>query len=81
MVEERDEKLSSMATELARLLAARDEVEAELDRNYDQTEELFKESFLQAFHQAHVLYGGRRHLIPSTSRTRCTRVGSCRLLR
>jgi len=35
MVEERYEKLLSMATELAHLQAARDEVEADLDRNYD----------------------------------------------
>jgi len=44
MVEERDEKLSSSATELATLKAARDEAkaEAELDRNFDQTKELLK---------------------------------------
>ena len=60
MVEERDEKLSSSATELATLQAARDEAEAEaeLDRNFDQTEELMKHSLLCAVRQAHVLYGG-----------------------
>jgi len=48
MVEERDEKLSSSTTELATLQAARDEAEAELDHNFDQTEELLKQSFLRA---------------------------------
>ena len=35
MVEERDEKLSSSTSKLATLQAARDETEAELDRNFD----------------------------------------------
>jgi len=42
MVEERDEKLSSSVTKLATLQASRDETEAELDCNFDQTEELLK---------------------------------------
>jgi len=45
MVKERDEKLSSLATELATLKAVGDE-------------ELLKQSFLRVFRQAHVLYGG-----------------------
>ena len=81
MVEERDEKLTSSATELATLQAARDEAEAELDRNFNKTEELLKQSFLCAIRQAHVLYGGHRPLVPSTSTTKCTRVGSCQLPR
>ena len=64
MVEDRDEKLSSSATELTTLQAARDEAEAKLDHNFDQTEELLKQSFLRAVHQAHVLYRG-----PSASGT------------
>ena len=48
MVEERDEKLSSSATELATLEAAKDEVEAELDRKFEETEELLKQSLLRA---------------------------------
>ena len=58
MVEERDEKLSSSATELANLQSAKDEAEEELDRNFEQTEELLKGSFVRVVHQAHVLYGG-----------------------
>ena len=42
MVKERNEKLSSSATEMATLKVARDEAEAELDRNFDQTKELLK---------------------------------------
>jgi len=57
MVEERDEKLSSSATELATLQAAKDEVEPEFDRNFEETEELLKQSFLRVVRQAHVLYG------------------------
>ena len=81
MVEERDEKLSSLATELATLQAARDEAEAELDRNFDQTEDLLKPSFLRAFRQAHVLYGGRRPLVPLILTTKYTRVRLCQLPR
>jgi len=58
MVEERDEKLSSSVTELATLQAIKDKTEAELDRNFEETEELLKQSFLRAVRQAHVLYGG-----------------------
>jgi len=58
MVEERDEKLSSSATELAALQAAKDEAEAELDLNFEESEELLKQCFDQAVRQAHVLYGG-----------------------
>ena len=63
MVEERDEKLSSSATELATLKAARNEAEEELDRNFEKTKELLKQSFLWAVHQAHVFYGGRRPMV------------------
>jgi len=58
MVEETDEKLSSSATELAALQAAKDQVEAELDQNYEESEELLKQCFDRAVRQAHVLYGG-----------------------
>ena len=58
MVEEMDEKLSSSATELATLKAAKDEAKDELDRNFEQTEELLRQSFLFVVRQAHVLYGG-----------------------
>ena len=58
MVEERDEKLSSSTTELAALQAAKDEAEAELDHNFEESEELLKQCFNQAVRQAHVLYGG-----------------------
>jgi len=81
MVEERDDKLSSSMNELATIKAIRDEVEAELDHNFDHTEELLKQSFLCAVRQIHVLYGGHRPLVPSTSTTKCTRVGSCPLPR
>ncbi|XP_068497770.1 uncharacterized protein [Phaseolus vulgaris] len=58
MVEERDEKLSSSADELATIQAAKEEAEAELLRNFEEIEELLKQSFLRAVCQAHVLYGG-----------------------
>ncbi|KAK7335108.1 hypothetical protein VNO80_26879 [Phaseolus coccineus] len=58
MVDERDEKLLSSATELATLQAAKDEAEAELDRNFDQTKELLRQRFLHTVRQTHVLYGG-----------------------
>ncbi|KAK7331536.1 hypothetical protein VNO80_28271 [Phaseolus coccineus] len=48
MVEERDEKLSSSTTELATLQASKDKAEAELDNNFNQTEELLRQSFLHA---------------------------------
>jgi len=58
MFEERDEKLSSSADELATIQAAKEEAEAELDRNFEEIEELLKQSFLRAVCQAHVLCGG-----------------------
>ena len=58
MIEERDEKLSSSVTELAALQAAKDQAEAELDENYEESEELLKQCFNRAVRQAHVLYGG-----------------------
>ena len=58
MVEERDDKLSSSAAELAALQVAKDQVEAELDQNYEESEELLKQCFNRVVHQAHVLYGG-----------------------
>ena len=57
-VEERDEKLSSSATKLATLKAAKDEAEDELEHNFEQIEELLRQSFLRAVRLAHVLYGG-----------------------
>ena len=58
MVEERDEKLSSSAIELAAVQAAKDEGKAELDQNFEESEELLKQCFDRAVRQAHVLYGG-----------------------
>jgi len=58
MVEDRDEKLSSSTAELAALQAAKDKVEAELDHNFEESEELLKQCFDRAVRQAHVLYGG-----------------------
>ena len=56
MVEERDEKLSSSTDELATIQATKEEVEVELDRNFEETKELLKQSFLRVVRQAHVLY-------------------------
>ena len=53
-----EEKLSSLAAELAALQTAKEQVEAELDQNYDESEELFKQCFNRAVRQAHFLYGG-----------------------
>jgi len=58
MVEERDEKLFSSAPELAALQTVRDQVKAELDQNYEKSEDLLKQCFDRAVRQAHVLYGG-----------------------
>jgi len=58
LVEESNQKLSSSAKDLAALQAAKDEVEAELDKNYEDSEELLKQCFDRAVHQALVLYGG-----------------------
>ena len=58
MVEERAEKLTSSITELAAFQAAKDEAEAELDHNFEESEELLKQCFDRAVRQAHVLYGG-----------------------
>jgi len=54
VVEERDGKLSSSTIELAALQAAEEQVEAELDQNYEESEELLN----RAVRQARVLYGG-----------------------
>jgi len=43
---------------LATLKAAKDEAEDELDRNFEQTEELLKQSFHRVVRQTHVLYRG-----------------------
>ena len=43
-----EEKLSSSAAELAALQAAKEQVEAELDQNYDESEELLKQCFDRA---------------------------------
>jgi len=75
MVEERDEKLSFSVDELATLQAAKDEAEAELYRNFEEIEELLKQSFLRVVRQAHMLCGGRRPLVTSTLITRFTMVG------
>ena len=75
MVEERDEKLSSLATELVALQAVKDEAEAELDHNFEESEELLKQCFDRAVCQAFMLYGGRRPLVNLTSIVRSTRVG------
>jgi len=53
-----EEKLSSSAAELAALQTAKEKVEAELDQNYDESEELLKQCFDRAVRQALVLYGG-----------------------
>jgi len=53
-----EEKLSSSAAKLAALQIAKEKVEAELDQNYDESEELLKQCFDRAVRQAHVLYGG-----------------------
>jgi len=53
-----EEKLSSSAAELAALHAAKEQVETELDQNYEDSEELLKQCFDRAVCQAHVLYGG-----------------------
>ena len=53
-----EEKLSSSAAELAALQVAKEQVEAELDQNYEESEELLKQCFDRAVRQAHVLCGG-----------------------
>ena len=53
-----EEKLSSSAAELAALQTTKEQVEAELDQNYEESEELLKQCFDRAVRQAHVLYGG-----------------------
>jgi len=45
LVEESNQKISSSAKELAALQAAKDKVEAELDKNYEDSEELLKQCF------------------------------------
>jgi len=68
MVEERDEKLSSSATELANLKAAKDGVEEELDRNFEQ----LQGRPLSA--RPTCSMGGYRPLVLLTSTTRYTKV-------
>jgi len=58
MVEETTKKLLSLATELAAIQGAKDQAEAELDQNYEESEELLKQCFDRVVRQAHVLYGG-----------------------
>jgi len=58
LVEKSNQKLSSSARELAALQVAKDEVEAELDKNYEDSEELLRQCFDRAVRQDHVLYGG-----------------------
>jgi len=58
MLGERKDKISALGSEVARLEIAKEEAEAELNLNFDQTLELLKQSFLQAVRLAHVLYGG-----------------------
>jgi len=53
-----DEKLAESAAEVLALQTAKAKVEAELDENYDEAEELLKQCFERAVRQAHVLYGG-----------------------
>jgi len=76
-----EEKLSSSAAELAALQIAKEQVEAELDQNYEESEELLKHCFDRAVRQAHVLYGGRRPLVNVTWTTRFTMVGWFRVSR
>ncbi|XP_068477291.1 uncharacterized protein [Phaseolus vulgaris] len=53
-----DEKLAESAAEVLALKTTKAKVEAELDENYDEAEELLKQCFERAVRQAHVLYGG-----------------------
>ncbi|XP_068486984.1 uncharacterized protein [Phaseolus vulgaris] len=53
-----DEKLAESAAEVLALKTAKAKVEAELDENYDEAEELLKQCFERVVRQAHVLYGG-----------------------
>jgi len=58
VVEEADNKNSVMHTENSELKAEKGAIEAELDRNIDDTLELLNQSFIQAVQQAHILYNG-----------------------
>jgi len=53
-----DGKLAESAAEVLPFQIAKAQVEAELDENYDEAEELLKQCFERAVRQAHVLYGG-----------------------
>ena len=53
-----DGKLAESPAEVLALQTAKVKVEAELDENYDEAEELLKQCFERAVRQAHVLYGG-----------------------
>ena len=53
-----DRKLAESAAKVLALQTAKAKVEAELDENYDEAEELLKQCFERAVRQAHVLYGG-----------------------
>ena len=81
IVEEKDEKLSSSATVLAALQAAKDQAKAELDENYEESEELLKQCFDRAVRQAHVLYGGPPAAVSSTWIAKFIRVGWFRVPR
>jgi len=81
MIKERDEKISFSVTELAALQAAKNQAEAELDENYEESEELLKQCFDRAVRQAHVFFGGRRPLVNSTLTSKLIRVGWYRLPR
>ena len=62
LTEERAEKLSALVAEVAALQTAKDQIEAKLDENYEEAEELLKQCFERVMRQTHVLYGG-----PSTT--------------
>ena len=55
-MEEADNKNSMLHAENSELKAEKGAVEAELDRNIDETLELLNQSFFQVVRQAHVFY-------------------------
>jgi len=65
-----EEKLSSSAAELAALQVEKEQVEAELDQNYEELEELLTELCAKPMFSM----GGRRPLVNSTWIMRFTRV-------
>jgi len=56
VVEEEGNKNSVLQVENSELKGEKEKVEAELDKNFEDTLELINQSFFQAVHQAHVLY-------------------------